>query len=87
MEDGPGVLGPGDLRAGAVQGTGTAVLTVEVTDNGVGGANADEGSGITGLGDRVAVMGGTMGLTSPEGGPTRIRVELPCGPIPANLTP
>lgn len=85
-------LAPGDLRAagatpGPTQEAGTAILTVEVTDNGVGGANADQGSGLTGLADRVAVMGGTMGLTSPEGGPTRIRVELPCGPIPANPTP
>ncbi|MEU3018104.1 sensor domain-containing protein [Nocardiopsis sp. NPDC007018] len=66
---------------------GTGVLTVEVTDDGVGGADARRGTGLTGLGDRVAVMGGTMGLTSPAGGPTRIRVELPCGPIPANPTP
>jgi len=86
-------LAPGDPRAatagapGTARGDGTAVLTVEVTDDGVGGADAAHGSGLTGLGDRVAVMGGTMGLTSPEGGPTRIRVELPCGPIPANPTP
>ncbi|MBQ1079612.1 sensor histidine kinase [Nocardiopsis sp. B62] len=72
---------------GAPQDDGTAVLSVEVTDDGVGGADADRGSGLTGLRDRVAVMGGTMRLASPEGGPTRIRVELPCGPIPANPTP
>ncbi|GAA1110987.1 sensor histidine kinase [Nocardiopsis metallicus] len=81
-------LASGDIRAvGAAQGTVTATLTVEVTDDGVGGADAARGSGLTGLGDRVAVMGGTMGLTSPAGGPTRIRVELPCGPIPADPTP
>ena len=81
-------LAPGALRApGTVQGTTTAILTVEVTDNGAGGADQAKGSGLTGLADRVAVMGGTMGLTSPEGGPTRIRVELPCGPIPTNPTP
>ncbi len=81
-------LAPGGLEAhGGVQGASTAVLTVEVTDNGVGGADRDGGSGLTGLADRVAVMGGTMGLTSPEGGPTRIRVELPCGPISQNPTP
>ncbi|WP_077690473.1 MULTISPECIES: sensor histidine kinase [Nocardiopsis] len=57
-------------------------LLVEVTDHGPGGADPARGSGLTGLRDRVAVMGGTMELSSPEGGPTRIRVELPCGPIP-----
>jgi signal transduction histidine kinase len=58
------------------------VLVVEVTDYGAGGADPAKGSGLTGLKDRVAVMGGTMELSSPEGGPTRIRVELPCRPIP-----
>ncbi|OLT29641.1 histidine kinase [Nocardiopsis sp. CNR-923] len=57
-------------------------LVVEVADDGVGGADPAGGSGLTGLRDRVAVMGGTMDLSSPVGGPTRIRVELPCGPIP-----
>ncbi|MEE2040675.1 sensor domain-containing protein [Nocardiopsis sp. CT-R113] len=57
-------------------------LRVEVTDDGDGGAEPANGSGLTGLEDRVAVMGGTMELSSPVGGPTRIRVELPCGPIP-----
>ncbi|MFD3687753.1 sensor histidine kinase [Nocardiopsis sp. NPDC058631] len=57
-------------------------LLVEVTDDGEGGAEPGNGSGLTGLKDRVAVMGGTMELSSPVGGPTRIRVELPCGPIP-----
>lgn len=53
-------------------------LIVEVTDRGPGGADPTRGSGLTGMADRVAVMGGTMELSSPEGGPTRIRVELPC---------
>jgi hypothetical protein len=56
---------------------------------GVGGAAAltpDEarargtgGSGLTGLRDRVAGLGGTMYVISPQGGPTTISVELPCG--------
>lgn len=53
-------------------------LVVEVTDYGPGGADPEQGSGLTGMRDRVAVMGGTMELSSPQGGPTRIRVELPC---------
>ncbi|MFI6575956.1 sensor histidine kinase [Nocardiopsis sp. NPDC050513] len=63
-------------------GPGPGALVVEVTDDGAGGADPAGGSGLTGLRDRVAVMGGIMDLSSPAGGPTRIRVELPCGPIP-----
>jgi signal transduction histidine kinase len=53
-------------------------LTVEVTDNGHGGADPVSGSGLTGLADRIAVAGGRMLLSSPPGGPTVLRVEVPC---------
>jgi len=53
-------------------------LVVEVVDDGRGGADPERGSGLTGLADRVAVMDGRMLLSSPPGGPTIIRVELPC---------
>jgi len=55
------------------------VLRVEVADDGVGGADAVNGSGLTGLADRVAVLGGTLAVTSPPGAGTEIRAELPCG--------
>jgi signal transduction histidine kinase len=54
------------------------VLTIEISDNGHGGADPQRGSGLTGLADRVAVTGGRMLLSSPPGGPTLLRVELPC---------
>ncbi len=54
------------------------VLVVEVTDNGHGGADPGRGTGLTGLADRVAVTGGRMLLSSPPGGPTVLRVEVPC---------
>jgi signal transduction histidine kinase len=54
------------------------VLTIEVSDNGHGGADPHRGSGLTGLADRVAVTGGRLLLSSPDGGPTLLRVELPC---------
>jgi signal transduction histidine kinase len=54
------------------------VLTVEVSDNGHGGADPHRGTGLTGLADRAAVTGGRMLLSSPPGGPTLLRVELPC---------
>jgi signal transduction histidine kinase len=56
------------------------VLVIEITDNGCGGADPAGGTGLTGLADRVAVAGGRMLLSSPPGGPTLLRAELPCDP-------
>ncbi|MDA3647117.1 sensor domain-containing protein [Saccharopolyspora indica] len=56
------------------------VVTAEIRDDGRGGADAGRGKGLTGLADRVAVLGGTMSMSSPVGGPTVVRVELPCRP-------
>ncbi|MFI9813340.1 sensor histidine kinase [Saccharothrix variisporea] len=61
------------VRASAADG----VLVVEVRDDGRGGADAARGTGLTGLADRVAVLDGRMALSSPAGGPTLVRVELP----------
>lgn len=54
-------------------------LVVEIRDNGHGGADASNGTGLHGLRERVAGMGGTTYVISPVGGPTTILVELPCG--------
>jgi signal transduction histidine kinase len=55
-------------------------VTVEVTDDGIGGADAAHGSGLRGLGDRVAALDGTLSLDSPPGRGTRLHVEIPCQP-------
>jgi signal transduction histidine kinase len=55
-----------------------AALLVEVTDDGRGGADPERGTGLTGLADRVAAVDGRLLLSSPTGGPTVLRVELPC---------
>jgi signal transduction histidine kinase len=55
-------------------------LYIEVSDNGEGGADASEGTGLGGLRDRVAALDGTFTVISPPGGPTRIRAEIPIGP-------
>ena len=60
-----------------------AVLVVEVEDDGRGGADPERGSGLTGIADRIAVLEGRLLLASPDGGPTLLRVELPCGSVPA----
>ncbi len=53
-------------------------LVVEISDDGTGGADAARGTGLAGLADRIAVVGGRMMLSSPPGGPTLLRVEIPC---------
>jgi signal transduction histidine kinase len=54
------------------------LLVLEIGDDGVGGADVSRGSGLSGLADRVAVVGGTVAVSSPPGGPTSMRAELPC---------
>jgi signal transduction histidine kinase len=54
-------------------------LVVEVRDDGVGGAAPSEGSGLTGLHDRVAALGGSIVVDSPPGRGTRITASIPCG--------
>jgi signal transduction histidine kinase len=54
------------------------VLTLEVIDDGRGGADPAAGTGLTGLSDRVAAVGGRLLLATPAGGGTLVRVELPC---------
>jgi signal transduction histidine kinase len=53
------------------------LLVLEVRDDGHGGADPAHGTGLTGLADRVAAVGGRLLLASPPGGPTLVRVELP----------
>jgi signal transduction histidine kinase len=55
------------------------LLIVEVIDDGAGGADPARGTGLRGLADRVAAVDGRLAITSPPGGPTVIRAELPCG--------
>jgi PAS domain S-box-containing protein len=52
-------------------------LTIEVRDDGPGGADA-EGGGLRGLADRVSALGGRFEVESPAGGGTTLRAEVPC---------
>jgi signal transduction histidine kinase len=54
-------------------------VTVEVCDDGVGGADPSHGSGLSGLADRVAALDGRLQVLSTPGSGTTIRAEIPCG--------
>jgi signal transduction histidine kinase len=55
-------------------------LTIDVRDDGHGGADPLRGTGLRGLADRAEAAGARLLLSSPPGGPTRLRLELPCPP-------
>ena len=54
-------------------------VTVEIEDDGVGGADPARGSGLRGLADRVETLGGTLRVESPPGQGTRLTAEFPLG--------
>jgi signal transduction histidine kinase len=54
------------------------LLRIVITDDGRGGADPDNGTGLRGLADRVSAVDGRLEVYSPLGGPTGITVELPC---------
>jgi signal transduction histidine kinase/PAS domain-containing protein len=56
---------------------GHGVLEVSIRDDGSGGANATQGSGLIGLSDRVDALGGTIEVVSPVGEGTSLLVKLP----------
>jgi signal transduction histidine kinase len=53
---------------------------VEVRDDGVGGADPGAGTGLRGLAERLAALDGRLEVSSPPGGGTVVRAEVPCGP-------
>jgi signal transduction histidine kinase len=55
----------------------TGLLHLEVSDDGVGGAEQGRGSGLSGLAQRVSTVDGRIDVSSPAGGPTMVTVELP----------
>jgi signal transduction histidine kinase len=63
------------LSAGRANGK----LVISVADDGVGGAAHADGSGLSGLADRIAAQGGTLDVRSEPGAGTTLTAELPCG--------
>ncbi|MEY9848866.1 signal transduction histidine kinase [Streptacidiphilus sp. BW17] len=54
------------------------LLRIEVTDDGVGGADPARGSGLAGVERRLASFDGILAVSSPPGGPTIVAMEVPC---------
>ena len=64
------------------------ILVVTIADDGVGGAESAEGSGLTGLARRLSAFDGTLTVSSPPGGPTLVTMEIPtCEPFLQKTTP
>jgi signal transduction histidine kinase len=59
--------------------TDGSCTSVEVVDDGVGGADETSGSGLRGLADRVAALGGELDVVSEPGRGTALRATLPHG--------
>ena len=53
-------------------------LHLEVSDDGVGGAEQRPGGGLAGLADRASSIEGALRISSPAGGPTVVAADLPC---------
>jgi signal transduction histidine kinase len=54
-------------------------VRIEITDDGVGGADPERGSGLRGLADRVETLGGTLQVDSVPGRGTHLAAEIPLG--------
>jgi signal transduction histidine kinase len=57
------------------------VLVVTVVDNGKGGADPANGTGLIGLASRVEALDGSLSISSPAGGPTTLKAVIPCGSL------
>jgi signal transduction histidine kinase len=57
--------------------THDAILQFAVRDDGIGGADPGQGSGLVGLSDRIEALGGTLEVTSPTGSGTTLLIEVP----------
>jgi signal transduction histidine kinase len=57
--------------------THVGIVRLAIRDDGVGGADPGQGSGLLGLRDRIEALGGTLQVTSPAGGGTTLQVQIP----------
>jgi signal transduction histidine kinase len=67
-------------RASAVHvelGMHDGIMRLAIRDDGIGGADPANGSGLVGLSDRIAALGGTLEVSSPAGSGTTLLIEIP----------
>jgi signal transduction histidine kinase len=57
---------------------GGGLLRAQVTDDGSGGADPAQGTGLAGVERRLAAFDGILAVNSPPGGPTIVVIEVPC---------
>lgn len=62
-------------------------LLALVGDDGVGGADANRGTGLLGIERRLVAFDGTLHISSPRGGPTIISMEVPCASLSPKISP
>ena len=62
-------------------------VTVEISDDGRGGADPAHGSGLSGLADRVQALDGELTIQSPDGVGTTVRARFIIRPQPADRSP
>jgi signal transduction histidine kinase len=68
-------------------GTGRGALRLVIRDDGMGGADLGQGSGLVGLSDRIEALGGTFRVISPSGKGTTLLVEIPLEGDSSALSP
>ena len=62
-------------------------LSIDVRDDGAGGADPEHGTGLTGLLDRIEAGEGALSITSPMGGGTTLSATLPLGQAGLGINP
>src|SRR4051812_48446500 len=75
----------GAVRVDVAQRLNEAVITI--ADDGAGGADAQAGTGLAGLSDRVAALGGELTVDSPPGGGTTLTATIPLAPWRSDKEP
>ena len=68
-----------DARGAHVRAAHSAgTLRIEVSDDGAGGADPADGTGLRGVERRLGTFDGVLAISSPPGGPTIVVIEVPC---------
>jgi signal transduction histidine kinase len=62
-------------------------MQLAIRDDGIGGADLGQGSGLVGLSDRIEALGGTLQVTSPAGSGTMLLIEIPLAGQRSEVSP